>query len=331
MTRKKAVVIIPALAVISFLGYIYVHYILIPSFNAKLGEAAGMPHPAVIAHRGASYLAPEETEPAYLLARDMGADYLEMDVQRTKDHVLIAFHDDTPERTTNVATVFPGREKDPVETFTLNELKQLDAGSWFNSKHPSRARTKYAGVKILALEEIMTIAESGEKRPSLYIETKSPERHPGYEQELVDLLRKKGWLGKFPDTGISKVVFQSFEKSSLRHLKALAPEAPRIYLLDREMAARSGWDALIREAVEVASGIGPTGYLGWPWNIGKAHRAGLVVHIYTVNDNWQYRVFSFFGADGFFTDRCDRLLRYYGRKPSAKPEGIEGILAKYGY
>lgn len=328
MTRKKAVLIVLLCAVVSVPGYIYVRYILIPPAGQTSAEALGIPYRAVIAHRGASYLAPEETEPAYLLARDIGADYLEMDIQRTKDHVLIAFHDDTPERTTNAAKVFSGREKDTVEKFSIEELKQLDAGSWFNAKNPDRARKTYTGVKILTLDEIITIAESGERKPSLYIETKSPERHPGYEQELVDLLAKRGWLGKFPETGISKVVFQSFDKASLERLKTLAPEVPRIYLVDKEMAAASGWDNLIRDAVEAGGGIGPTGYLSWPWNIGKAHAAGLVVHFYTINSDSQYRMLTFFGADGFFTDRCDRLLRFYGRESAAEPEAI---LVKHGY
>ena len=328
MTRRKAVLIVLLCAVVFVPGYICVRYILIPPAGRKSAEALGIQYRAVIAHRGASYLAPEETEPAYLLARDIGADYLEMDIQRTKDHVLIAFHDDTPERTTNVAKVFSGREKDTVEKFSIEELKQLDAGSWFNAKNPDRARKTYAGVKLLTLDEIITIAESGERKPSLYIETKSPERHPGYEQELVDLLTKRGWLGKFPETGLSKVVFQSFDKASLERLKTLAPEVPRIYLVDKEMAAASGWDNLIRDAVEAGGGIGPTGYLCWPWNIGKAYAAGLVVHFYTINSDWQYRMLTFFGADGFFTDRCDRLLRFYGRKSAAEPEAI---LVKYGY
>ena len=81
-----------------------------PSLGKKLVQALGIARPAVIAHRGASYLAPEETRPAYLLARELGADYLEFDIQRTKDGVLIALHDDDLSRTTNVAEVFPGRE-----------------------------------------------------------------------------------------------------------------------------------------------------------------------------------------------------------------------------
>ncbi|HSN04670.1 MAG TPA: glycerophosphodiester phosphodiesterase family protein, partial [Nitrospira sp.] len=107
-----------------------------PSSGRTLVRAWGIPRPAVIAHRGASYLAPEETRPAFLMARELGADYLEFDIQRTKDGVLIALHDDDLSRTTNVAEVFPGREKDTIETFTFAELQQLDAGSWFNRQNP---------------------------------------------------------------------------------------------------------------------------------------------------------------------------------------------------
>src|SRR5215216_189712 len=70
-----------------------------PSKGKALAQAAGLPHPAIIAHRGASYLAPEGTRPAYLMARELGVDYLESDVQRTRDGVLIALHDDTLSRT----------------------------------------------------------------------------------------------------------------------------------------------------------------------------------------------------------------------------------------
>ena len=79
----------------------------------------GMHRPLVIAHRGASFDAPESTAPAYLVARELGADYLELDLQRTKDGQLIALHDDTLERTTDVAKRFPERAKAPVSQFTL--------------------------------------------------------------------------------------------------------------------------------------------------------------------------------------------------------------------
>ena len=96
----------------------------------------------LIAHRGASAYAPENTLPAYRLALRQGADYVEQDLQITKDGVLVCLHDLTLERTTDVAKVFPGRfRKEPggtrrwyVSDFTLAEIKQLDAGAWFGEK-----------------------------------------------------------------------------------------------------------------------------------------------------------------------------------------------------
>jgi len=317
MTRKKKIFLI-VVAVLLFVvlspaGYIYVRYILLPPSGQKSCETAGVSYRAVAAHRGASYLAPEETEAAYTLARDLGADYLEMDAQRTKDHVLVAIHDDTPERTTNVAKVFPGREKDTIDKFTLDELKQLDAGSSFNITNPKRAKKEYAGLKILTIEEVITIAESGKNKPSIYIETKSPGRYPGYEQELVDLIKKRGWTGKFAENGRSKVLFQSFGKASLESLKALAPDIPRVYLIGKGMPAEAGgWDNLLRTAAEISNGIGPVAFIAWPWNVAKAHKAGLFVHPYTVDYPSLFSVLNFFGVDGFFTNRCDKLMEYYG-------------------
>lgn len=323
MSRKKKILLTIAVALLLVVllpsAYIYVRYILLPPSGQKACETAGVAYHAVAAHRGASYLAPEETEAAYVLARDMGADFLEMDAQQTKDNVLVAFHDGTLERTTNVAKVFPGREKDEIGKFTLDELKQLDAGSPFNATYPERAKKEYAGLKILTIDEVITIAESGKNKPSIYIETKSPERYPGYEKDLVDLIKKRGWMGKFLETGRSKVLFQSFGKASLESLKALAPDIPRVYLIGEGMPAEAGgWDKLIRTAAEISNGIGPVAFIAWPWNIAKAHKAGLFVHPYTVDYTSAFSVLNFFGVDGFFTNRCDLLLSFYGRVPAVR-------------
>ena len=76
----------------------------------------------VIAHRGSEFWAPEETEPAFRWARNMGTDYLEFDVQLTKDSVLVAYHDSKLGRTTNIAEVFPERVELGINDFTLKEL-----------------------------------------------------------------------------------------------------------------------------------------------------------------------------------------------------------------
>ncbi len=98
---------------------------------------------AVIAHRGTTYWAPEETEAAYRWARQMGADYLEVDIQRSKDGVLLALHDNNLNRTTNCSQIFPKDSLFRAGNYTYKELMQLDAGSWFNQAFPKRASVAY--------------------------------------------------------------------------------------------------------------------------------------------------------------------------------------------
>jgi glycerophosphoryl diester phosphodiesterase len=308
----------------------------------ELAERLRVPRPAIIAHRGASYFAPEETSPAYLLAREIGVDYLELDLQRTKDGVLIALHDDDLRRTTNIAEVFPDRKTDTVDKFTFSELQSLDAGSWFNIRFPDRARASFKNVRILRLEDVMHIAEGGSDKPGLYIETKSAHRFSGVEKQLVEILTARGWIkplgtghSESPQTkGVPvppRVIFQSFEADSLARLKELAPQVPATLLIDETMMSKDGWDVVLMSAKQVATGIGIWGYrwsrdpdwsvkdapnrylIAWPWYFGRAHRAGLFVHPWTIDDRWEMWMVSLFGADGFFTNRPDLALLFYGR------------------
>lgn len=208
-----------------------------------LSQPLEMPNPAIIAHRGASYYAPESTLPAYQLARALGADYLELDLQRTKDGHLIALHDNNLKRTTNIESVFPERADDSVSTFTLAELKQLDAGSWFNDAYPDRARAQFVGLKIMTLDEVRQVAEQGNNHPGLYIETKSPNLFPGIEEDLKTYLLAHHWLGDQaptqPDSSAdvnvrftdSRIILQTFERSSLKALQSAMPDVPKILLL----------------------------------------------------------------------------------------------------
>lgn len=317
----------------------------LPSQGEQLVWALGIPRPAIIAHRGASYLAPEETRPAFLLARELGATYLEFDVQRTKDGVLIALHDDNLSRTTNVSVVFPGREQDTIDTFTFAELRQLDAGSWFNYRFPARARASFNGLQILRIEEILEIAETGSRRPGLYIETKAPGRFPGMERQLVEILTRRGWIQNGVSQGGERLIFQSFEPDSLARLKTLAPAVPRLLLIDEVMAARQSWQGLLDQAVRNGHGIGPWGvrwafgprwslidaprrYVAtWPWYTGQAHRAGLFVHAWTIDHRWEMWMVSLGGSDGIFTNRTELALEVYGK---GTPE-LDGLWKRIGY
>src|SRR5262249_40218843 len=126
--------------------------------------------PLIIAHRGASGYAPEHTIAGYELAISQGADFVEQDLQVTRDGALVCLHDPDLERTTDVARVFPGRAtvRDPLGTgtpkqgfytvdFTLAEIKQLDAGSWFNRANAFAANPSYVNQRVPTMEETIKL------------------------------------------------------------------------------------------------------------------------------------------------------------------------------
>ena len=192
-------------------------------------------------------------------------DYLELDVQRTRDGVLIALHDDTLSRTSNVAQVFPGRENNTVDSFTFAELQQLDVGGWFNQRFPGRARHTFRGLHVLRLEDIVEIAEGAARHIGLCIETKSPDRFPGIEQQVVEELAKRGWSGRAGPSGGAPLVFQSFAPESLVQFKLLAPQVPRILLVDETLMDRLGWDGILKNVYRVCHG---DRHLGTPVVVG---------------------------------------------------------------
>lgn len=326
--------------------------LMTPAFaesGAALAKAQGIPYPAVIAHRGASHDAPESTAPAYQLARDLGADYLELDLQRSRDGVLVVVHDDDLRRTSDVAERFPERKDSPVSAFTLAELKSLDAGSWFNRAYPERARAAFVGLRLLTLDEVLDIAEGSPlHKPGLYIETKVPGQFPGIEQELHKALEKRGWLDR-----PGRVVLQSFDRDSLSLLHKAMPQVPKVLLLwlgkdhvepapgpsfadsgardkaayyarqqPKDRAEFERWLDLAKAAGAVGTGPsaalvggGEQSYadLVQPWMNAMAHDKGLLVHVYTVDEPVDFKRVSEAGVDGIFTNRTGALLRFYGR------------------
>src|SRR5690606_25959316 len=119
------------------------------------GQAAaaepGQDAPRVVAHRGASRHAPENTVAAAEAAAALGARWAETDVQRTADGELVLVHDETLERTTNAEEVFPDRAPWNVSDFTAAEIAQLDAGSWYGEE--------FAGEPVPTLTEFLAVLE----------------------------------------------------------------------------------------------------------------------------------------------------------------------------
>lgn len=282
--------------------------------------------PLNVAHRGASAYAPEHTRAAYALALAQGADVLEPDLQLTKDGVLVCLHDLTLERTTNVAEVFPERFREEwvgdvavrrwyAVDFTLAEIRQLDAGSWF--------APEFAGETVVTLEELITLARG---RAGIFPETKSPEfyREHGLEMEaiLVDLLGREGLL---ESAGLREtpVLLQSFSPESLRVLRNALGDAIPLTLLVGNLEGAMRWltDAGLEEARTFVDGIGPNKnlLLADLAIVSRAQAKGLFVIPYTfrsantgrfpdVAEEMDYFLHTL-GVDGVFTDNPDLFPR----------------------
>jgi glycerophosphoryl diester phosphodiesterase len=140
----------------------------------------------VVAHRGASGDAPENTLAAIREAARQEADWAEIDVVMSKDGVPVLLHDTNLARTTDVEQKFPDRAPWLVEDFTVAELELLDAGSWFDER--------FAGEPVPTFREALLTLD--EYDIGLWLEIKSPERYPGVEAAIAEVLRTTagGWL-----------------------------------------------------------------------------------------------------------------------------------------
>ncbi|WP_199484493.1 glycerophosphodiester phosphodiesterase [Peribacillus glennii] len=241
-----------------------------------------------VSHRGASGYAPEHTIISYNMGEKMHGDYIEVDLQMTKDGKLIAMHDEKLDRTTNGTGL--------VKDYTLEEVKKLDAGSWFNEKYPQYANTEYAGIQVPTLEEVF---QTFGKNKKYYIETKSPEVYPGMEKELLRLVNKY-------DINKETLLVQSFSSASLLKMNELDPSIKLVQLLSyRTNAAIT--DAEIAEIKKYAIGVGPNyTYLNQEY-VQKVVESGLEIHPYTVNDKETMKKLIDWGVTGMFTNFPDLL------------------------
>ncbi|MET3729706.1 glycerophosphoryl diester phosphodiesterase [Fictibacillus halophilus] len=241
-----------------------------------------------VAHRGASGYAPEHTITSYKMGEKMHGDYIEVDLQMTKDGELIAMHDETLDRTTNGT----GQVKD----FTLEEIKQLDAGSWFNEKYPEQAKAEYEGLQVPTLEEVF---ETFGKNANYYIETKSPEVYPGMEQKLVDVVNEYG-INK------DKLLVQSFSSESLLKMNEIDHSVKLVQLLDYTSPAELT-DKEVQSIKQYAMGIGPNSDMIDQEYVQKAVQNGLEIHPYTVNEKEEMQKLIDWGVTGIFTNFPDLL------------------------
>lgn len=270
--------------------------------------------PIVIAHRGASGLAPEHTIFAYRLAIEQGADFIEPDLVLTADNVFIARHENDITGTTDVSTrpEFAGRKTTKIidgashtgwfaEDFTLREIKTLRAKERLPKFRPASA--KYDGAfQIPTLAEVIALAKEESRLTGRTIGIYPETKHPSYfqsigkpmEAKLVAELKKAGW-----DSADAPVFIQSFEVNNLKALKSMT-KVRLIQLMDAAGgpadAGKNGVAASyaamatpegLRAVATYAYGIGPNKNLIWDGKaaptalVADAHAAGLRLHPWT--------------------------------------------------
>ena len=278
----------------------------------------------LVAHRGASAYAPEHTLASYRLAISQGADFVEQDLAVTKDNVLICLHDDSLDRTTNVEEVFPDRGVvDPATghkqwlavDFTLAEIKQLDAGSWFDPK--------FAGERVPTWEEaIATVGTAA----GLYPELKTPALYRSRSIDQTALFIESVSKLKLDTRPAGSLIIQSFDDQPLRELARTLPAFPRVLLIEVKDGGRWLTAEGMKEAASFATGIGPSKGLldGKPELIRQAHATRLTVTPYTftsrayvtanprfktLTEEMRYFLFDL-DVDALFTDNPDQFPRH---------------------
>ncbi|MFC9651575.1 MULTISPECIES: glycerophosphodiester phosphodiesterase [unclassified Streptomyces] len=262
--------------------------------TASAGPAAGPRggSPVVIAHRGASAYAPENTLAAVEAADDLGIDWVENDVQRTKDGRLVVIHDDNLRRTTDVEEVFPDRAPWKVKDFTAAEIARLDAGSWFGER--------WTGERVPTLRQYLDAVESN--RQKLLLEIKAPEQYPGVEKDILRVLGQEGWLSRSHVR--NKLVIQSFGADSIRTVHQLRPDLTTGFLGAPAVADLPAY-AAFTDQINPAHAALTGDYVAAVHRLRGPHGKPLTVSTWTVDDAAGAVRVRDLGVDGIITNKPD--------------------------
>jgi glycerophosphoryl diester phosphodiesterase len=228
-----------------------------------------------VAHRGYSWVAPENTLPAFAAAVRAGATLVEFDVRTTADGVPVVIHDRTVDRTTGGSGA--------VWELTADEVRSLDAGSWFSPA--------YAGVRVPLLAEALDVLAGA----GLLLEIKPPATLEQVKV-IVAAVAERGLL--------HRTVVQSFDPQILRLVRSVAPDVPRGLLRLRFEA----------DTVPVATSLGVAycnpsvaDVLGGLAIVAELAAAGIAIMPWTANDQAQWRPLADAGVAGLISDRTGEL------------------------
>ncbi|MER0246587.1 glycerophosphodiester phosphodiesterase family protein [Streptomyces sp. HSW2009] len=279
---------------------------------AASAQAADHPHsPVTVAHRGASAYAPENTLAAVDAAAKLKIDWVENDVQRTKDGKLIVIHDTTLNRTTNVEEVFPGRAPWKVSDFTLKEIQRLDAGSWFNPK--------FTGERVPTLKQYMDRVSRNHQK--LLLEFKAPELYPNIERETLNELRHQGWLNR--QHVKHRLIIQSFNADSVKTTHELRPDVKTGFLGTPAVADLPKF-AKFADQINPHFGSVDPEYVAAVKAVRGAHGKPLEVYTWTVDDAAVAVKVAKAGVTGIITNKPDVIRDAVSHKGKPGKPGKPG-------
>jgi glycerophosphoryl diester phosphodiesterase len=252
----------------------------------------------IIAHKGASGLAPENTIAAFQKALELGVDQIELDVRHTLDEQIVVFHDQTLDRIAR--DTLGNRVTGDVHDFTLEEIKQFDVGSWFDSQ--------YSNERIPTLKEALDLV-NGQCKVLIEIKHMDHPHYHDFAEKLVEVVMAE-------NNGEDWIILQSYEPKyldevheldSLIQTKALIigeDSAPLIafYIETRMHMGRA------KESNRMKA-INPEWKTLSPRRVFQMHAQGYEVHAYPVNEREDMIKMLNAGVDGIITDFPDRALQ----------------------
>lgn len=258
-------------------------------------------------------MAPENTLAAAAKALALGADLWETDVALTSDGELICFHDDTLTRTTDAAALFPERAAEPFTSFTLEEIRGLDAGSWFEAGDPygqvaagavsPGELASFRGAKVPTLREALAFTRDNGWRVNVELK-----RLPGkfaefpVPEKVLDLIEE---LGLKPEHVLLSSIRYDWLKTARKRrpdievqaLVALMPDDP----VDYSDASFKTFNVRVTRTGEE--------------EVRRLAAAGLAVNLYVINEEEAMRRYIEAGAAGIITDFPQRLNAVHGEDP----------------
>lgn len=264
---------------------------MVTQTGQKNGFFSG-PEPRLFAHRGASALAPENTIESFRLARNAGAPYLELDVHLTADGHVVVIHDNSVSRTT-------GR-RGRIEKMSLPEIRRLDGGHEFTLDRGRSFPYRGKGVRIPTLEEVL------QEFPEARVAVEIKKTRKGIGRAVLEVIRGC--------RATERVLVASHEHQHLQEFRSLDGDVPTSFSKSevRKFLARvrsgdtSGYHAP-GHALQVPEYFGLRRVTSVPF-IEAAHRLGLEVHVWTVNEPVHMKRLLRWGVDGIMTDDPARAL-----------------------